>query len=33
VRATGKRAVICQPADLAQAIVGRAGTIVELQGY
>jgi carbamate kinase len=31
VRATGKRAVICQPADLAEAIVGRAGTIVELQ--
>ena len=33
VRATGKRAVICQPADLAQAIVGGAGTIVELQGH
>jgi carbamate kinase len=33
VRATGKRAVICQPADLAQAIVGRAGTIVELQEH
>jgi carbamate kinase len=33
VRATGKRAVICQPADLAEAIVGRAGTIVELQEH
>jgi carbamate kinase len=33
VRATGKRAVICQPADLAEAIVGRAGTIVELQRH
>jgi carbamate kinase len=33
VRATGKRAVICQPADLAQAVEGRAGTIVELQRY
>jgi carbamate kinase len=33
VRATGKRAVICQPADLAEAIVGKAGTIVELQRH
>jgi carbamate kinase len=32
VRDTGKRAVICQPADLAQAIAGKAGTIVELEG-
>lgn len=29
VRATGKRAVICQPHDLADAISGRAGTIIE----
>jgi carbamate kinase len=29
VRATGRRAVICQPADLAAALVGEAGTIVE----
>ncbi len=29
VRATGNRAVICQPADLPEAILGRAGTIVE----
>jgi carbamate kinase len=29
VRATGKRAVICQPADLADAIAGRAGTVIE----
>ncbi len=29
VRATGHRAVICQPSDLAEAIRGRAGTVVE----
>jgi carbamate kinase len=29
VRATGRPAVICQPADLAAAIEGRAGTVVE----
>jgi len=28
VRGTGRRAVICQPADLAEAICGRAGTVV-----
>ena len=32
VRATGRRAVICQPADLAAALVGEAGTVVE-QGH
>jgi carbamate kinase len=31
VRTTGKRAVICQPADLAAAIAAEAGTIVEIQ--
>jgi carbamate kinase len=30
VRATGKRAVICQPADLIQAVLGKAGTIIQL---
>jgi carbamate kinase len=30
VRATGKRAVICQPADLVQAVLGKAGTIIQL---
>ena len=29
VRATGRRAVICQSADLAAALVGEAGTVVE----
>ena len=29
VRATGARAIICQPADLAAALEGRAGTAVE----
>ncbi len=29
VRATGKRAVICQPADLALALRGEAGTVIE----
>jgi carbamate kinase len=29
VQATGRRAVICQPRDLAAAIEGRAGTVVE----
>ena len=29
VRATGGRAVICQPGDLAAALVGEAGTVVE----
>lgn len=29
VRMTGRRAVICQPADLADAVEGRAGTIIE----
>lgn len=29
VRSTGRRAVICQPADLAAAIAGQAGTIIE----
>jgi carbamate kinase len=31
VRAGGRRAVICRPADLAAAIAGEAGTIVEAQ--
>lgn len=29
VRATGRRAVICQPEDLARAIAGEAGTIID----
>jgi len=29
VRDTGGRAVICQPGDLAAALVGEAGTVVE----
>jgi carbamate kinase len=29
VRDTGGRAVICQPGDLARALVGEAGTVVE----
>jgi len=29
VQATGRRAVICQPDDLAAALVGEAGTVVE----
>lgn len=33
VRDTGKRAVICQPTDLANAIAGRAGTIVESDNH
>jgi carbamate kinase len=32
VRATGRRAVICQPADLADAVAGRAGTRIEPDG-
>jgi carbamate kinase len=32
VRATGRRAVICRPQDLAAAIAGEAGTIVDLKG-
>ncbi|MDH4041083.1 MAG: carbamate kinase [Gammaproteobacteria bacterium] len=32
VRATGGRAVICQPADLAAALAGEAGTVVEQAG-
>ncbi len=31
VRATGKRAVICQPADLVQAIAGELGTIIDAE--
>ena len=31
VRATGKRAVICQPVDLVQAIAGKLGTIVDAE--
>jgi len=31
VRATGKRAVICQPGDLVQAIAGKLGTIVDAE--
>ena len=31
VRATGKRAVICQPRDLVQAIAGKLGTIVDAE--
>lgn len=33
VRATGKRAVICQAADLAAALKGEAGTVVEESGH
>jgi len=33
VRTTGKRAVICQPSDLADAILSQAGTIVELEHH
>jgi carbamate kinase len=33
VRTTGRRAVICQPADLAAALRGEAGTIVEPQTH
>ena len=29
VQATGRRAVVCQPADLAAALAGEAGTVVE----
>ncbi|MEE4145770.1 MAG: carbamate kinase, partial [Halieaceae bacterium] len=32
VRETGGRAVICQPGDLAAALVGEAGTLVEQAG-
>lgn len=32
VRATGRQAVICQPSDLAAAVEGRAGTIIEPGG-
>jgi carbamate kinase len=32
VRDTGGRAVICQPDDLAAALVGKAGTVVERSG-
>ena len=31
VRATGKRAVICQPGDLVQAIAGKLGTIIDAE--
>ena len=31
VRATGKRAVICQPGDIVQAIAGKLGTIVDTE--
>lgn len=33
VRATGGRAAICQPGDLAEAMAGRAGTLVEPLRY
>jgi carbamate kinase len=33
VRATGKRAVICQPADLAAALRGQAGTVIESDSH
>ena len=33
VRATGGRAAICQPGDLAEAMTGRAGTLVEPLRY
>jgi carbamate kinase len=32
VRATGNRAVICQPSELAEAVLGRAGTVVQGRG-
>jgi carbamate kinase len=32
VRATGRRAIICQPTDLARAVEGRAGTLIEAGG-
>ena len=33
VRNTGKRAAICQPGDLAQALRGEAGTIIEADAH
>ncbi len=32
VRATGRRAIVCQPTDLAAAVEGRAGTLIESGG-